>query len=183
MVQGWLHEWPTVPEVVVLGPENALTQAVMRSPALAQFRAKWAALMYPLPWTWKGHSLEERDEGPQPQRLFWGAVAFAREHLRFMLLGDPVGFPLGSFNDITVLRSETRSDSVWILAHNVMGWASATRIPGTRYPLLRNVPRSHWLPGGTIEQWFYWEELMPMGCWVGLFEPLFSERFTPVDAP
>jgi RHS repeat-associated protein len=177
LVQGWLKEWPTVPEVVVLGPENALTQAVMRSPALAQFRAKWAALMYPLPWTWRGHSLEERDKGPQPQRLFWGGVAFAREHLRFMLLGDPVGFPLGSFNDITVLPSETRSDRVWILAHNVMGWASATRIPGTRIHL-PNRPRSHWLPGGTIHQYFWWDEPMPMGCWVEIFEPLFSEPQT-----
>jgi hypothetical protein len=101
-----------------------------------------------------------------PQRLVGGALRYAQEHLRLLLFGDPTGVPIGSINKITVDKSESSNDMVTITAYNVMGIASATRIPGTRYHL-PNVPRSHWLPvGGTIYQWFYWEEPMPMGCWL-----------------
>ncbi|NIN63945.1 MAG: hypothetical protein GTO63_04355 [Anaerolineae bacterium] len=178
-VHAWFYEWPWVAEKHHLGPEHALTQAVKHSPALAQFRAKWAALMYPVPWTWEGHSLEERHEGPLPQRLLGGAVAYTREHLRLLLFGDPTGVPLASFDDITVDRSESSTAMVTIEAHNVMGWASATRIPGTPIHLAENRPRRDWGPGGTIEQYFHWEEPMPMGCFLGLYEP---ERFEPLDA-
>jgi len=169
LVAGWLYEDWGAPEYLAFGPDHPLTQAVMRSAALAQFRRAWASPAegrYQLPWTWEGHSLEERDKGPLPQRLARGVVRYAQEHLRLLLFGDPTGVPLGSINWIKVDQSESSSGMVTIVAYNVMGMASGTRIPGTRIHL-PNVPRSHWLPvGGTIYQWFYWEEAMPMGCWI-----------------
>ncbi|HUW96178.1 MAG TPA: RHS repeat-associated core domain-containing protein [Anaerolineae bacterium] len=180
LVEGWLYERWWIPEELHFGPEHPLTQAVMHSHALAQFRRAWKSPTegrYHLPWTWTEHSLDERDEGPLPHRLFWGQVAYAREHLRLFLLGDPTGVPLGSLNEIKVDKSDSSSDMVKIEAYNAMGWASGTRIPGTRRPLVENRDRSDWGPGGTVHQYFHWEEPMPLGCWVGLFEPLFSERF------
>jgi RHS repeat-associated protein len=180
LVGGWAVEHWRVPEYLVFGPDHPLTQAVMRSPALAQFRRAWASPTeggYQLPWAWE-HSLEERDKGPLRHRLARGAVAYAREHLRLALFGDPTGVLLGSFNRITVNESESSSDMVTIIAYNVMGIASGTRVPGTRFHL-PNMARSDWLPvGGTIYQWFYWEEAMPTGCWIEAFK-----RTHPVEEP
>jgi hypothetical protein len=99
-----------------------------------------------------------------------------------VFLGDPVGAILGAFDLIKVYQSELSTDMVGILAYNTMGWASATRIPGTDYSVIQNRPRSALGPGGTIEQWFYWEEPIPMGCWIKAYRHLSEERFDPPDA-
>ena len=99
-----------------------------------------------------------------------------------LLLGDPVGAILGAFDDITVDVSELSAEMVRIEAHNIMGWRSATRIPGTEKSLIRkDRPRSDLGPGGTIEQWFYWEEPRPKGCWFRAYKHLFQERFGAED--
>ncbi len=180
LAQGWFYEWPWIKEKTRFGPEDPLTQAVMRSPALFQFRAEWARVGYPLHWTWLKQSLDEREKGPLPPRLVRGAKAYATQHLRLVLLGDPVGAILGSFNDITVEPSELSAGMVHIEAHNVMGWASASRVYGTTSHPIENVPRSALGPGGTIEQWFEWDEPMGMGCWIKAYKHLFGERFRPV---
>ena len=58
LAEGWFKEWPTVPETLRLGPEAPLTQAVMVSPALFQFRAEWASRHYPRHFKWTGQSYE-----------------------------------------------------------------------------------------------------------------------------
>ena len=105
LVHGWFWEGPWVEEETHFGREHPLTQAVMRSPALSQFRAEWARLGYQLPWKWENQSYEDRDKGPLPQRLVGGAVSYAYHNLRLVILGDPVGATLGSFNEIGVYES------------------------------------------------------------------------------
>ena len=175
--QGWFWEWRWIGEETHFGPEDPLTQAVMRSPALFQFRGEWAKQGYQLPWHMENQSYEERDKGPLPQRLVGGAMSYGYHNLRLVILGDPVGAILGSFNDIWVHESQLGTGMVHINVRNVMGWASAIRIYGTRFHRLENVPRSAFGPGGTIEQWFEWEEPMPTGCFVRFYQDLFGQRF------
>jgi RHS repeat-associated protein len=182
LVAGWLYEDWRAPEYGVFGPDHPLTQAVMRSPALFQFRAEWAREGYQLPWSWDEQSYEPRTEGRLPEDPVAAARAFVTQNLRLVFLGDPVGAILGAFDLIKVSESELSTDMVLILAYNRMGWASAIRIPGTTHSLVQDRPRSDLGPGGTIEQWFYWEEPMPMGCWIKAYKHLFEERFDPPDA-
>jgi RHS repeat-associated protein len=171
------------PEEVRLGPEAPLTQAVMRSPALFQFRAEWAKWGYPVPWRWYEQSYEPRSEGWIPEDPGAAAKAVAIQHLRLVFLGDPVGAVLGAFDDIYVHESPLSTGMVRIEAHNKMGWPSLTRIPGTKKSLIKeDRPRSDLGPGGTIEQWFYWEEPMPAGCWIRAYEQLFGQRLDSVGA-
>jgi hypothetical protein len=121
-------------------------------------------------------SYEDRDKAPLRQRLVGGAVSYTYHNLRFVILGDPVGALLGSFNEIGVLKSHLGARMVHFYAYNRMGWASATRIYGTRIHL-HNVPRDALGPGGTIEQWFEWEEPMPTGCWIRFYQDLLGDRF------
>jgi hypothetical protein len=148
----------------------------MRSPALAQFRAEWASQGYRLDWKWEHQSLDEREKRPLPQRLIKGATVAYVQHLRLIYFGDPVGATLGSFNDISVDKSDSSAGMVQIEAHNKMGWASVSRVYGTTDHHIENRPRSALGPGGTIEQWFHWEEPMPMGCWIKTYHHLFGER-------
>jgi RHS repeat-associated protein len=173
LVEGWFYERWWIPEKLRFGPEAPLTQAVMRSPALFQFRAEWAKQGYQVPWHME-QSYEDRDKGPLPQRLVGGAVSYAYHNLRLVILGDPVGAMLGSFNEIGVHKSQLGEGMVHFEAYNVMGWASATRIYGMRWHPLENVPRNTFGRGGTIEQWFEWEEPMPTGCFIRFYEDLFG---------
>jgi RHS repeat-associated protein len=100
LAQGWFWEWRWIGEETRFGPEAPLTQAAMRSPALFQFRAEWARQGYQVPWHMLNQSYEDRDKGPLPQRLVGGAVSHAYHNLRLVVLGDPVGATLGSFNEI-----------------------------------------------------------------------------------
>jgi len=145
------------------GAEHPLTQAVMRSTAVAQFRAAWSARMFPLPWSWE-HSIDER-EGPLVHRVVGGLMAYAREHVRYALTADPVGIVFGSWNEISV--AEGRPGIVEYLAHNRMGRRSFLRIPGTRRSPFHNVPLDVSTWGGTVEQFFHWEEPMPTLCRLG----------------
>ena len=169
-----MYERWWIEEKLHFGPEHPLTQAVMRSPALFQFRAKWALLGYPLDWTWTDQSYEPRTEGRIPEDPGAAAKAYASQNLRLVVLGDPVGAILGAFDDITVDQNELSLRMVQIEAHNTMGYASASRVPGTDYSLIQDRPRSALGPGGTIEQWFHWEEPMPMGCWIRAYQDVFG---------
>jgi RHS repeat-associated protein len=182
LVAGWLFEDWRAPEYLSFGSDHPLTQAVMRSPALWQFRAEWARSGYQLPWEWWDQSYEPRSGGRIPEDPVSAAKAFASQNVRLVLLGDPVGAMLGAFDLIKVDESQLSTDMVDIVAYNTMGWESATRVPGTDYSLLQDKPRSALGPGGTITQWFYWEEPMPMGCWIKAYEHLFEQRFHPPDA-
>jgi RHS repeat-associated protein len=160
LVQGWFYEWPWIPEELHLGPEHPLTQAVIRSAAVAQFRAAWAGRQFPLPWSWE-HSIDVR-KGPLVPRVARGLAAYGREHAKFALTGDPVGIVFGSFNKIGV--SEGRPGFVVFVAHNVMGRRSFLRIPGTEWSPFHNVAREESIWGGTVQQFVHWEEPMPPVC-------------------
>jgi RHS repeat-associated protein len=142
------------------GFEHALTQAVMRSTAAGQFRAAWSGRLFPVPWSWK-HSIDVR-KGSLAPRVAGGLMAYAREHVRYALTADPVGVVFGSFNEISV--SEGRPGFVAFLVHNVMGRRSFMRFPGTERSPFHNVPLEVSTWGGTVEQFFHWEEPMPAVC-------------------
>ena len=168
--------------LVQLGPEYSLTQDVMHSPALVQFRQEWKAEArraggrYPVPWHWYKHSIDERDQGPLPLRVLTALGTYYVEHVKLGIctfgLGsptaegpiDPVGATIGSLNRISAYPAEP--GRVKIVAYNRMGWASALRIPGTRiHP--PNRARSRLGPGGTVHWFFYWWEAKPppVGPW------------------
>ncbi len=72
---------------------------------------------------------------------------------------DPVGGVIGSLDEILIY--DAGNGMVYIEVHNRMGWASATRIPGTEVSLREDRPRGQKGPGGTIKQIFYWWEPRP----------------------
>ena len=169
------------------GPEHSLTQDVRYSPSLARFREAWKQEakarggMYPVPWHWEEEdrpwkwwypgSLEQGQDPGLHTRLVLGMFAYGAEHIQLgtCLYGlgsqepegeiDPAGATFGSFNRISVY--DAGGAMVRIEAYNVMGWASFTRVPGTRYHFLSNQLRGTWGPGGTVHQWFYWFEESP----------------------
>jgi len=167
IVRDWFFE--TDDEVQWFGPDAPLTQDVRYDPALDQFREAWKAEGYRLPFGWK-HSIDVR-EGPLIPRLARGAVAYTVENveLAVCLLGlgstvaegpdDPVGGVLGSLDRISVY--DMGNGMVMIMAYNETGWASGTRVFGTDIWIIDNRSRSDWGPGGTIWQYFYWQEPYP----------------------
>jgi len=158
----WFWEIPGT-EVLRLGPESPLTQEVMHDPALDEFREEWKAAGYPSSFS-RPHEVDERTGllgGAKPflvenAQLFLALIGFGSETPEGQI--DAIGGILGSFDEISVFAEDG-----WVRFQvlNTMGWASATRIPGTDWSLLEDRYRSEWGPGGTTSQYFYWWEPMP----------------------
>ena len=164
----WFAEWG--PETYIFGPDDCLTLDVMHDPGMQQFRERWAESGYQLPFTWQ-HTADQRT-GFLPYRVIGGGWVFVREHVvqpGLVLLGfgsktpegpiDVVGGTIGSLDRVSVQL--TGNGMVRLEVHNIMGWESGSRVPGTSISFIPNRDRSTRGPGGTIEQYFYWWEPMP----------------------
>jgi hypothetical protein len=165
LVVNWFFESGS--DTYLFTESSSLTMDVMASPGMAEFRDAWAAEDYAVPYTWH-HTIDNRGEGLTVE----SAAIFLKEHLfkNFLTqigLGsknaegqiDSVGGILGSLDRIDAIQYD--ENNVAIVVHNTMGWASATRIPGTNNSLFQDTSRSDFGPGGTIWQIFYWIEPNP----------------------
>jgi hypothetical protein len=161
----WLLE--VGPETYIFTESSSLTMDIMASPGMNEFREVWAEEDFRVPFSWK-HTTDNRDEG-----LSWRNIGiFLRDHFGKNILTqvglgsrtaegqiDSVGGIIGSLDTITVDKYD--DNHVIFAVHNEMGWASGTRLPGTRNSLFPNRPRSPWGLGGTIQQVFIWIEPSP----------------------
>ena len=155
-------------------PDNSLTQDVMHDPQMAKFREVWKAAGYELPFN-SASTIDVRSQKITITGLQKGAKTYADEHVQLLhgVLGlgsdapegqdDAVGAVLGSLDKISV--KEAPYGMVKFTVHNVMNWASLTRIPSTNISLLPiDFPRELGAPfvaGGHSEQYFYWWERNP----------------------
>lgn len=179
------------PAVRTFGPEYAITQDIMHDPGIAAFRRAWAEAGYPVPWEWRhsadvrtggwlpvrvvqGGLIYAREHLVElPSSTVLGVLGLGPNDPRSPI--DPVGGIIGSLDKIYVWPSE-QEGWVRIEVVNVMNWRSGTRIPGTDFTLIdlivppdREITRdwapdwAPWLPipGGAIEQHFWWEEPRP----------------------
>jgi len=189
LVFEWFFE--VGPAVRTFGPECALTQDIIYDPGIAAFRRAWAEAGYPVPWEWKhsadvrtggwlplriarGGLVYAREHLVQlPLSTALGVLDLGPNDPRSPI--DPVGGIIGSLDKIYVWPSE-QEGWVRIEVVNVMNWRSGTRVPGTDFSLIdlivppdREITRdwapdwAPWLPipGGAIEQRFWWEEPRP----------------------
>jgi len=171
----WSWFFEIGPDPQCFGPDSSLTQDVMYDPGMKQFREKWAAAGYPLPWMWK-HQADEREGGSLPVRIVKAGMLYIQENAQLALSSagfgsrtregtiDPVGGIIGSLDKIYV--HDARNGMVMIVVENKMGLASGTRIPGTNWSIIQDRPRSAWGPGGTATQYFFWWEQHPLGSLV-----------------
>ena len=166
LVVNWYFE--TGLQSQTFGPSEPITQEVRYDEGMDKFREQWAAAGNPLPYT-DNITSDERNRGSLLERGLNGAWVLFREHvieLGGSILGfgskdpeghiDAVGGTIGSLDQVTV--SDAGDGQVRFEVYNEMGWASATRVPGTNISLKRDRDRSEWGPGGTITQNFYWYE-------------------------
>jgi RHS repeat-associated protein len=166
LVSDWFHQ--EGPVRVVLGPEEPLTQDVRHSAGVRQFKVLWALGQYEVPWHWAGHTVDIRWGAPLEYRIAWGIGLYLRAQWKLGMCSrpwvsvpvadqmDPVDATVGSLEDISVRRAP--GDQLLFEVFNKMGWASATRIPGTDSSLARDVERSEAPFGGSVYMLFYWHE-------------------------
>lgn len=169
LVSYWFYEVPGT-EKLWFGPEIPLTEEVRNDSALDKFREEWAKSDYELPFKWT-HERDKRT-GPLIPRALNAAALYAVENFELFLslegLGsetpegpiDTVGGIFGSFDEITVY--DAGDGTVMFVVYNTMGWASATRIPATNWSLIPDIDRGTLGIGGTVKQYFYWWEPIPV---------------------
>jgi hypothetical protein len=143
------------------GPDHPITKEVRSDDAIREFREEWAKADYKLPFSWP-HRRDTR-ERPLIERAFSGATAYIIENLEMCLALSPffpqtsaIGGVIGSLDLITV--RDAGNGKVEFEVYNVTGFGSGSRIPGTGSSIIPDRQRSEWGPGGTIEQYFHWEE-------------------------
>jgi RHS repeat-associated protein len=170
LVFNWFSQ--SGPEAYTFGPDDDLTQDVMYDPGLQQFRQKWAASGYQLPFSQR-HTADDRTGSHLLLRIVKGLWVLEREHILqpgLVLAGfgsrtpdgpiDAVGGTIGSLDLISVTAAG--EGLVQFTVTNEMGWASGTRLPGTDMSFIPNQSRSDGMLGGTITQSFQWWESDPL---------------------
>ena len=170
LVFSWLLE--IGPRTWYFGPDSSVTQDVMHDPGMQQFREEWTMADFQLPFEYSP-AADRRDGGLLPIRMAGGILVYVREHLVQLPLStaglgsrtasgpvDAVGGIIGSLDRVSVANAGNGMVKFTVI--NRTGWASGTRIPGTDVSLIQNRDRSEAGPGGTIVQYFYWWEPMPV---------------------
>jgi RHS repeat-associated protein len=165
LVVNWFFELG--PDVYIYDKSNSLTQDVMASQGMAEFREAWKLNNYEIPFNYN-QTIDDRDHGVSPESI----KTFFNDHFVNNLLSqfgfgsdyaegnvDPIEGTIGSLDRIDAVEYD--KDNVAIVVHNAMGWASGTRIPGTNFSILNNTLRSDPGPGGTTWHVFYWVEPKP----------------------
>jgi hypothetical protein len=163
----WLAELGD--DIQSFGPDDPLTWEIRSDPAIDEFFEAWAGEDYADRFEWK-HTIDDRsEETPLLERLAGGAWHYLRENIEMAVapvypatLGsrvDAVGGIMGSFDQISA--TEVAPGISKIEVHNDMGWASATRIPGTSRSLLKGTKRRAPGIGGTVTFRFHWYVQIP----------------------
>jgi len=165
------------------GPTSALTQDIMHSSGMGEFRQKFAEAGYPPSFEWHHHlDVREEEEGPYPIRFAKSLPAYlgAQVKLGLTAVGIESNTPEGSLDalDGTIGSLDTiRAERVgrgWIRieVENRMDWYSGLRIPGGdkslapfKIPGTGSTIGTVWtdIVGGArpTKQLFYWWERIP----------------------